>query len=369
MSLDPVSLLAGSRGRRLCLEFVLKDSGTNTPGADRLREAIFFTANDLDPAGGITVASSFGWGADHRPQPIPSLEEVGGLLGTVPLAEPDQHTLLLSLVATVDSARYWQEPDGDDVLAASPELREPLTRIANHIKGSSHAAWWATSVDDAGQWVVTFAEASGEKVATVRTAGETLERWHAAQVEEEAVAQRDRPANPDARWSGTWWSRPPAALTQSTRSLAGLGPVGLWLVEDSLGWKAARVAAIEVPSGSRIYEIDGPGAWAELCRRYPMEVTASRRHDWYRATGRSGRWVIPDWLHVGQDIDAVHLSVDGYLTTAGRVVSVDDDRATVLAGWDPDNTYWLQEVNHVERECQVWDYDEEEESWDLRTAL
>ena len=61
------------------------------------------------------------------------------------------------------------------------------------------------------------------------------------------------------------------------------------------------------------------------------------------ATGWAGRWLIPDFAAVAADYDAVHLSVAGYLTTAGRALSVDDGR-TVLAGWNPDQTFWLTEV-------------------------
>ncbi|MDJ0357229.1 hypothetical protein [Paenarthrobacter sp. PH39-S1] len=121
---------------------------------------------------------------------------------------------------------------------------------------------------------------------------------------------------------GTWWSRPPSSLTQSTRALDGRGPVGLWLVEDSFGWQGATAEQIIVPFGPRIYEIHGPEACAELDRRYPLEVTASRRHDWYRTTGRDGCWAIPDWAQHQNDFDAVHLTAAGYLSTAGLAISV-----------------------------------------------
>jgi hypothetical protein len=43
----------------------------------------------------------------------------------------------------------------------------------------------------------------------------------------------------------------------------------------------------------------------------------------------------------------VHLTVDSYLSTAGRALTVDVPGAparTVLAGWDPDATWWLADV-------------------------
>ena len=129
----------------------------------------------------------------------------------------------------------------------------------------------------------------------------------------------------------------------------------------------AAVQKVHVPHDARAYEIDSPEAWADLCRRYPWEVTASRRHDWYRTTGRSGRWVIPDWSRAAQDIDAIHLTVIGYLTTAGRAVPVDDERMTVLAGWDPDQTYWLTDVPQDESTHETWKYGQDD-GWTLSVA-
>ncbi len=64
----------------------------------------------------------------------------------------------------------------------------------------------------------------------------------------------------------------------------------------------------------------GAADWAHLCRTYPLDVTNSRRHDWYRVTGRGGRWLLPDWSRVADDWDAVHLSGWGYLTAATREI-------------------------------------------------
>jgi hypothetical protein len=70
--------------------------------------------------------------------------------------------------------------------------------------------------------------------------------------------------------------------------------------------------------------------------RYPLDVSKSRRRDWWRATGRAGRWLIPDYAAVAADWDAVHVSVSGYLTTAGIAIPAGSDAYTMLAGWDPD---------------------------------
>ncbi|WP_409484898.1 hypothetical protein [Arsenicicoccus dermatophilus] len=40
----------------------------------------------------------------------------------------------------------------------------------------------------------------------------------------------------------------------------------------------------------------------------------------------------------------MHLTIWAYLTTAGRVLHLDEDTATMMAGWDPDETWWLTDV-------------------------
>ncbi len=86
-------------------------------------------------------------------------------------------------------------------------------------------------------------------------------------------------------------------------------------------------------------------AWTLLVQQYPLEVTDGRRHDWYRTTGRVERWFIPDWEAVAADWDAVHLTVAGYLTSATRALPIaDDGKWTVLAGWNPDQTWWLTDI-------------------------
>ena len=87
-------------------------------------------------------------------------------------------------------------------------------------------------------------------------------------------------------------------------------------------------------------EITTPSDWAGLVTRHPLDVDRSRRHDWYRTTGRTGPWQIPDWLAASRDHDAVHLTVAGYLAAAGRALPTEHGW-TVLAGFDPDLTYWL----------------------------
>lgn len=91
-----------------------------------------------------------------------------------------------------------------------------------------------------------------------------------------------------------------------------------------------------------MFEIDSPSAWAGLWRDYPLDVTATRR-GWAGATGRDGGWVIPDWEAMAEDWDGVHLTIAAYLECATTAIEVGDGVASVIAGWNPDETFWLRE--------------------------
>ncbi|WEO77333.1 hypothetical protein BJQ94_18605 [Cryobacterium sp. SO2] len=364
VGLRAADLLAGPRGRRLCLETMLTLRDAETAATEELRTAVFFAAYDLDPERGMSRVL-FGAGVNQRAEvPLaPTPQEVARLLDAAPLPDLDASTLLSALATVVDTARYWQEPDGEDVLAGTPEVRAALARVAEAIAAARGCVWWAGPMQDREQWVVTFADLPHIPRPPARTAREILDRWQGLQLEEEATAQRDRPADPAARFSGTWWSRPALGLMGTTRALPGHGPMGLRFVEDGLGWESATVERVHLPADARIFEIDGAAAWTDLVDRYPLEVTASRRHDWYRITGRSGTWVIPDWSRVRHDYDAVHLTVGGYLSAAGTGIRLDDDRATVLAGWDPDATYWLRDLDRHESTAAEWHLDDADGAW------
>jgi hypothetical protein len=168
-----------------------------------------------------------------------------------------------------------------------------------------------------------------------------LREWGARVRETEARARRERPKNPKAGWSGEWWSTPPHGIVKSTRALGERGPLGLHLVEDDLGRERATARPVGAPPDARLALLRRPDDWAELCREFPLDVTAEKRHDWFRTTGRDGAWVMPDWERVAERYDGVHLTVLGYLGIAGRAIDLGDGRASVIAGWSPDETHWL----------------------------
>jgi hypothetical protein len=250
-------------------------------------------------------------------------------------------SFFLALADAVAWAMYWQEPDDRDRRLADPRVAEQLWPVAEVVSEARAARWWWWPMDPAIQQEVVFDDRHGRSPPETPDDGRAaLLAWRARTLKDERSAA-DRPDDPRAPYSGSWWSTPAlSGLRCSTRSLASTGSVGLHLVEDSLGWTSARCWSLQPRPDASIFEVGGPDDWTELVRRYPLAVTKSRRHDWWRATGRDLDWAIPDFYAVAGEYDAVHLSVAGYLSTAGRALPV-GEASTVLAGWDPDETWWL----------------------------
>jgi hypothetical protein len=53
----------------------------------------------------------------------------------------------------------------------------------------------------------------------------------------------------------------------------------------------------------------------------------------------------------------------GYVLTAGRALPAENAR-TLLAGWDPDETYWLTDVLEVSGKPQTWNRRTEPIEWE-----
>lgn len=276
--------------------------------------------------------------SDDSGQPVEishSFSDVAALIRALRRLDPAADQLTEALRRSVDVAAYWQPPDGDDLVAAHPEVRDALAAVGTAVAEVPDAAWWHRE-RTAAQWASEFDPS--EDGAPFDAAPDAAQRWSRIAREEEERAVWERPADPAAMFGGSWWSHPWGA-PHTTGELPGGCPAGIPDVEDGFGW--TRAVAIPVRGAGRTYEIRTADDWVELCGRYPLEVTASRRHEWYRTTDRAGRWLLPDWGRVAQDWDAVHLSTWAYLTAAGRALPVGEEYASVIAGWGPDETYWL----------------------------
>lgn len=60
---------------------------------------------------------------------------------------------------------------------------------------------------------------------------------------------------------------------------------------------------------------------------------------------------------VAEDYDALHLTVVGWLTSAGRPLAVGEEWMRVLAGWDPDQTHRLTDITIDEPTGEPWERD------------
>ncbi|MBE7191438.1 MAG: hypothetical protein INR66_03015 [Gordonia polyisoprenivorans] len=310
--MDVVSSLLGcARGRVFCAEVgFVAAAQDRRPAA---RETVLSIMESVDP------------------------ERVAGL---------PESDVLEALGATVDSARYWQQPDGADVVLTEPQIIDALRPIAQAVLRSPFTQWWDHPVALNDQRVLGYArpnESLPESTLPYRAAAAGLDELHDHVESTEARFRARRQQDPEMRVSNEWWSIPlPSYALETTRAHPAVGAVQLAAEEDTSIGEHARLWPVRIASHPRVFEIFAPDDWARLVVAHPIEVTESKRSDWFNTTGEYRRWFIPDWVSVARDYDAVHLSVIGYLTTAGMTIPINgSDDATLLAGWNPDATWWL----------------------------
>ncbi|TVU66766.1 hypothetical protein FQP90_01075 [Paenarthrobacter nitroguajacolicus] len=348
-------LLGGPRGRRLCLELAMEMD-------QDIRIALFHLGFNLDPGAGRSrkMLTMSPYGEAPPPPPEPTVNELAAMITSLDLTGITNGQVQKALERAVDTARYWQEPDGEDVLAAAPATSRALAHVAGGVLRTSAAESW-TRESQVRQWAIDW-RSSEDPAPLPGNPRQKLAEWARNQRAGEVRAAWERPADIRANVGGEWWSIPHGLIQTVARI-----PEGLSLVEDSLGWEEATTIAV---SGTgRILEIRTEEDWTKLCRAFPLEVTASRRHDWFRTTGRHGRWVIPDWERASSRWDAVHLTVVGYLRLAGRALTVDEGTASVIAGWNPDSTFWLNDVVRESGEPrQHWHREHNQDEWELASG-
>lgn len=325
------AVLANPRGRRFCFEVA--------------------AVLDEDVRAALWTASS---GPDDE-DALASLTAALRASDAASVGALSEQVVTECLADAVSQARYWQEPDPEDVVLARPDVANALAPLAATLLTADATSWWRSPADLADQRFVEWLGEYATEPPSLTGSSERLARWRDDTVAEEERAARELPTDPRASFSGAWWSAPPTdGLAHTSRARPWLGAIQLLLTEDDAGWEHARVWPLRPTREVRVFEITGPEAWAALVEAYPLRVTASKRHDWWRTTGVDTEWFIPDWAAVAQDYDAVHLTMVGYLTTPGTAIPVRGG-ATVLAGWNPDETYWLADLLEPAGEPVEWE--------------
>ena len=260
---------------------------------------------------------------------------------------------LALLVSVARAAEQWEPP----LPGGQPGLLRPLAEV---VASAPAARWWWEPADLRHQrWVGCDHYRTLARGGAVARAVEAAEEDAAA--EEEAMARDwaqaplQRRGGAEVIVTGTWWSGPLGGTVWTSRGNVGdLPAVGLACAEDPLGEEEFEVWAVGIDPAARVYEVHEPGDWGWLAATHPRDVTASRWHDWSRWTGREGRWILPDWRSVAAQWDGVHVSVAGYLSTARMAVDGGDGAASLLAGWDADQTLWLRDVFTGTRQLTPW---------------
>jgi hypothetical protein len=280
-----------------------------------------------------------------RQQPADVIATAVGAVDLGQLAGCRDRLLLLSVLADVVEG---QQAAAGAALAAAGDALLPVARA---LAAAPAARWWWQPVDrDAQRW-------TGPEGATLPRGSELSAAVGRAAAQEQPDAEPGRPRprrTRDADPGGPWWSAPLGGTVFTTTGPIGALPaVELGCEADSAGEEQLGVWAVGVDPAARVREIGGPADWARLVGEFPRDVTAVRRNDWDRWTGRAGPWVLPDWSAVARGWDGVHLGVGGYLTATGLAIAAGDG-STLLAGWEADRTLWLNDVFTGVEYVQSW---------------
>lgn len=318
------ALLTGPRGRDVLMEVVLASEAEDGP----LHRATWRLGDYLE-----RNLRKFGIARRHSAHArattaAPTLERV-------PLVKLTPGLVYDALERTVSSATYWQPPMAREVFLSASPLRPGLRRIARHVADCAVASGRSDMFRPGRHTSVSWMRPN--LIAPTPSVVQALESWRE-----------------EAQTESLWWSTPPRSIIATSRELVDGTPGALRFVEDGFGWDTGWVYAATVSTDATVFTLDGPVAWAELCRRFPLDVTASKGKDWRLATGYPHDWVTPDFVQVAQHYDALHLSVRGYFAAAGRIIPVDEGCAGMLAGWDPGQTFWFSGAVELAETPVVW---------------
>lgn len=228
----------------------------------------------------------------------------------------------LALFVATTEASYW-EPRA---CKAQPDSIEEISKLSEN-------AWWTRGFEGPQSTLVS------EGFPPPRTGvADRLRTWNAEAATYTGREERRRPAK---RSRGAWWSTPdPAGVCCTYGPGYGLPAVGLSFVEDDFGALEAEVVRVAEKRELKVREIFDAKDWVQLVEEFPLDVSASRSATWFDNTGIEARWFLPDYAALSETVDVIHLNTIAYLRIAGVPLKAQGG-LTMLAGWNPDASYWL----------------------------
>jgi hypothetical protein len=321
-------LLTGNAGRCLCHAIA------EVPGFGEVRMPLSFRV---------------GRAGVEQPSASQLLDEVEAVVATGNfarfLAAADASLLALWLQ---DSTKTCTTPTAEDPPELLAREREVLLPVAEALMDRPDTAWWASPCARADQHFVDLGPGRWTSPPTLPPAA-SLDAGIAEEDDDERRLREDdrltwpTPANRGVMGQAAW--SVPSTPWSTTRSVPGSVPIpALGLVRWwwDQGHRAERYWRATLTRPARIFEVDSADAWVRLVNAYPRDVTYTRSA-WWALTRWPGPWVLPDWAQVRVDFDAVHVTVLGFLEAATSVLPVGEAR-TGLSMWEPDGTFWLNDV-------------------------
>lgn len=240
----------------------------------------------------------------------------------------DEAHLWTALSSVTDLAVYHQ-PVAELWQSMNFSTKNALAgRIVLQILSRPDTHWWSQPIDLHGQAIVKWGSA---QPISLRLEGVAP-----------ALTQWCEEATGDASHGGEWWSLPisPSIVT-TTRIYAG-APTEVRTREGSFGEEEATIYSVDANPSRPVLELNDGGTWIDLVNRFPLNVTESRGAAWGSYADLQTEWFQPDWRLVSRYYSGVHLSIKGYLEASGALLACDSGHS-LIAGWGPDVTLWLED--------------------------
>lgn len=208
--------------------------------------------------------------------------------------------------ASVAALGPWR-PGHDEAVRVALERGGRLGELARGLVSQSAAGWWSEPIDRGAQvWVGEDGfPAAGEAGVT----------------------------GSDPRWEG--YAERPVGWRVTSTIRDGVSSLEAAVTHGVGDWNFGRVRrGVVEPIGSkaRVFEVNGPSDWHELCRAHP-----AMNGDAASPAGVGA--LVPDWVSVAEQWDGVHLTLLGMLTTPlVRVTS--EAGSSMMWSWGAEQTIW-----------------------------